>query len=144
MIGAIVLFQVAAVSISASDAPRQTVSAESADLSTFASQVHINRKALEGWVPQKGTPAPRAELPNVETIPNPPERWRNASREGPEESAAADSDESVNSFGEPRPYFFGSSGGHRPHFGPGRAHRRAPAGGAPGRMTRGIGRRRTG
>jgi hypothetical protein len=141
MIGAIVLFQITVAATPASDASRPVVSSEPIDLSTLASQIHINRKALEGWVPRKGTPVPPAELPQIVSLPSPPEKPRNASREDARADASADSGETVNSFDQTRPYFFGSRGARRPHPGVGHAHRRGPAGGAPGRMTRGMDRR---
>jgi len=121
MIGSIVLMQVAA-SISLSDAPRQPVPREHADLSEAAARIHINKKAFDGWVPKKGTPAPAAPLPSFEEIQPAPEAPRYAARADVDEREPAEPEEGVNDFTAPRPFFFGAppSLTHRQHHRAGR------------------------
>jgi hypothetical protein len=107
MIGAVLLFQIAATSVP-SEAPREAVVARSVDLSTVASRVRINRDALEGWVPAKGEPAPSIEWP--EHQPEPVQRAREP--EGPygSRNPFLELEDSVNGFDQPRPWFYGAYG----------------------------------
>jgi hypothetical protein len=102
MLGALLLFQ-AAAAMSLSDAPRQEVSAGPSDLSEVAGRVHLNRKALEGWVPKKGTAPPPVDWESIA----PPVPTRRPARElaPPPEPEIP---ETVNGFDQPRPWFYGA------------------------------------
>ncbi|HKC25869.1 MAG TPA: hypothetical protein VKF32_14065, partial [Thermoanaerobaculia bacterium] len=135
MIGALALFQIA---IAASTAERQAVAAGPTDLSYVASRVHLNLKALEGWVPKKGTPPPPIEWPEIVVAPEP--RRRVAERERVEEEPPYDPWGSVNAYGAPPIPFYGSGRAHRPRsFGPRPPQRQLSGARPPGRMTRGSG-----
>jgi hypothetical protein len=137
MIAAVALFQIA---IAASTGERQAVAAGPTDLSYVASRVHLNLKALEGWVPKKGTPAPPIEWPEIVVAPEPRRRVA-AMRERAEEELPYD--DSVNAYGVPPIPFYGSFRGHRTRFFGQRPPQRRFSGiRPPGRMTRGGGRRR--
>jgi hypothetical protein len=112
MLGALLLFQ-AAAAIALSDAPRQEVPAASADLSEVAARVHLNKKALEGWVPKKGVPAPLVDWTTVAPAPvvEPPARRE---LEPPPEAAIP---ETVNGFDQPRPWFYAPYPAYGPAFG---------------------------
>jgi hypothetical protein len=68
----IVLLQV--LSITPVTDSRQPVATGPLDLGAVASRVHLNLKALEGWVPKKGTPAPPIDWASLPPPPMPPER----------------------------------------------------------------------
>ena len=118
MLGTLLLFQTAAA-IALSDAPRKDVPAGSADLSEVAARVHLNRKALEGWVPKKGTPPPPVDWTAIaDGIPTPSGPARRELEPPPEPPMP----ETVNGFDEPRPSFYAPY----PVYGRQRVHARAP------------------
>jgi hypothetical protein len=142
MIGLIVLLQVAVVATPEPDGSRKPVSAAPVDLSAAASRIHINRKALDGWVPLKGVPAPAPVFPAIVFVPSPLDARRGASRENLEENAFSDLGESVNSFDGARPYFYLGRGARRLYaLGPRARLRQAAVAVAPDRSSRGNGRR---
>ena len=102
MPGALLLFQ-AAAAISLSGAPQRDVPAGSADLSEVAARVHLNRNALEGWVPKKGTPPPPVDWESIAPRPAVERRVRRELETPPEPEVP----ETVNGFEEPRPWFYG-------------------------------------
>jgi hypothetical protein len=137
MMAALALFQIA---IAASTAERQAVPAGPTDLSYVASRVHLNRQALEGWVPKKGTPTPPIEWPDLVVAPEPRRRIA-AMRERAEEELPYD--DSVNAYGVPPIPFYGSFRGHRTRsFGHRPSQRQFSGARPPGRMMRGSGHKR--
>jgi len=87
---------------------RRPVSSRPLDLSTVASRVRLNLKALEGWEPKKGTAAPP-----IEYTPDPePAATRSEPRREPiarivNLEPSRPEWESVNAYEGPRPSFYG-------------------------------------
>lgn len=136
MNGAVLLFQVAIAVSPAVEGPRQPVPAGPAELSEAAARIHLNRKALEGWVPMTGTPAPPPTYPAVSFAPPPQDRWRDDRPAIAEPQVVPDLPESVNPVGGPGLWFYGPGRAHRhpsvhpaPRF---QQHRSSPRHGPPG------------
>jgi hypothetical protein len=149
MLGAVLLFQIEITRTPrpAEGAPRKVVPAERRDLSEVASSVQLNRRALDGWVPKKGTPAPPLDWTLEPAPPAPPTSWRERPREDEAAVVAAPADESVNGFDQPRLWFYAGTGSFRRHTrGGGHPHahlapRSAPRGAPPGGHLGGTSRR---